>query len=89
MLCWLAHRRMPQVPQLWEDLIAPFIHEHPGLGLPHGEAGYELYRWATAVVASYSFMLGDDKYQAMVPVWDALNHITGKVNVRLHHCTKR
>lgn len=27
--------------------------------------------------------------QAMVPVWDLLNHITGDVNVRLHHCSKR
>ena len=22
----------------------------------------------------------------MVPMWDALNHITGCANVRLHHC---
>ncbi|PNH08982.1 N-lysine methyltransferase setd6 [Tetrabaena socialis] len=27
--------------------------------------------------------------EAMVPVWDLLNHITGEVNVRLHHCPKR
>jgi SET domain-containing protein 6 len=36
-------------------------------------------------VASYSFVLGDDHYQGMVPVWDLLNHITGAVNVKLHH----
>eukprot|EP00955_Chlamydomonas_euryale_P056843 356573-Chlamydomonas_euryale.AAC.1 len=30
-------------------------------------------------------MLGDDRYQSLVPVWDALNHVTGRVNVRLHH----
>ncbi len=87
-----------------------------------GDKGYELYRWATAAVSSYSFILGDDKYQvsactqcvsslschaeagargygagcvprwlaqAMVPYWDALNHTTGAVNVRLnHHTTK-
>lgn len=23
--------------------------------------------------------------QGMVPLWDALNHVTGKANVRLHH----
>ena len=45
----------------------------------------QLYQWSTAVVASYSFVLGDDHFQAMVPVWDLLNHITGKVNVKLHH----
>ncbi|KAG2442960.1 hypothetical protein HXX76_003034 [Chlamydomonas incerta] len=78
-----------QVPLLWSEVAAPFIAEHPELGLPGGERGYELYRWATSAVASYSFILGDDKYQAMVPVWDLLNHITGEVNVRLHHCRKR
>lgn len=25
----------------------------------------------------------------MVPMWDALNHITGHANVRLHHCSKK
>jgi hypothetical protein len=24
----------------------------------------------------------------MVPMWDALNHITGCANVRLHHCER-
>ncbi|GFR41412.1 hypothetical protein Agub_g2095 [Astrephomene gubernaculifera] len=78
-----------QVPLLWSEVVAPFIAEHPELELPGGQQGYELYRWATCAVASYSFILGDDKYQAMVPVWDLLNHITGAVNVRLHHCARR
>jgi hypothetical protein len=26
--------------------------------------------------------------QAMVPFWDALNHVTGRANVRLHHCAR-
>ncbi|GLI68824.1 hypothetical protein VaNZ11_013329, partial [Volvox africanus] len=78
-----------QVPLLWSEVMEPFIHEHPELRLPTGKAGYDLYRWATCAVASYSFILGDDKYQAMVPVWDLLNHITGQVNVRLYHCAKR
>lgn len=43
------------------------------------------YLWATSAVASYSFVLGDEHYQGMVAVWDLLNHITGAVNVRLHH----
>jgi hypothetical protein len=30
-------------------------------------------------------VLGDEQYQGMVAVWDLLNHITGRVNVRLHH----
>ena len=34
-------------------------------------------------------MLGDAHYQALVPVWDALNHITGAKNVRLHHNEKK
>jgi hypothetical protein len=119
---------------------------------------FELYRWATAAVASYSFILGDDHYQvgrrcrcaaclqracvshtsssgsphlikwfltswevhapsplsdayqgqpvpgrpcppvpaalgcalqAMVPFWDALNHITKWANVRLAHHERR
>ena len=24
----------------------------------------------------------------MVPLWDALNHVTGRANVRLHHCER-
>jgi len=28
------------------------------------------YKWATAAVASYSFILGDDQFQSMCPVWD-------------------
>jgi hypothetical protein len=50
---------------------------------------WQLYAWATAAVASYSFKLGDDLFEAMVPVWDALNHVTDKVNVRLHHDAAR
>lgn len=25
----------------------------------------------------------------MVAMWDMLNHVTGQVNVRLHHCPQR
>ena len=23
-----------------------------------------------------------------MPMWDALNHVTGRANVRLHHCER-
>lgn len=45
-----------------------------------------LCKWAIGIVASYSFTLGDDRFQALVPLWDALNHRTGQVNVSLKHC---
>lgn len=48
---------------MWSEVVASFIQEHPDLGLPSDQQGYELYRWATCAVASYSFILGDDKYQ--------------------------
>lgn len=54
-----------------------------------GRKGFDLYRWASGVVASYSFILGDDQYQGMVAVWDFVNHHgSGRCNVRLHHCSK-
>ena len=28
------------------------------------------------------------RFQAMVPVWDAVNHVTGHCNTRLHHCAE-
>ncbi len=28
------------------------------------------------------------RYQAMVPTWDAVNHVTGQCNTRLHHCAE-
>lgn len=28
------------------------------------------------------------RYQALVPIWDAVNHVTGRCNTRLHHCAK-
>lgn len=41
------------------------------------------------MVSSYSFLLGDDHYSGLVPVWDLLNHVTGSSNVRLHHDKRR
>ena len=28
------------------------------------------------------------RYQALVPAWDAVNHVTGRCNTRLRHCAK-
>lgn len=46
----------------------------PGKGAPERAAALArlraAYLWATAAVASYSFVLGDDQFQAMTPVWD-------------------
>ena len=73
----------------YDRCIAPFLRKHPQQGLPPGAPGtYAAYLWATAIVSSYSFEIGDDGYQALVPFWDALNHVTGRANVRLHHCAK-
>lgn len=44
-----------------------------------------LFYWALCIVASYSFELGDEQFHGLVPYFDMLNHITGKVNVRLNH----
>ncbi|KAJ9508970.1 hypothetical protein QJQ45_028299 [Haematococcus lacustris] len=77
---WVQSAGAEQVEVLWREVALPFIRAHPKLRLPRGAAGRRAYRWATAAVASYSFILGDDRYQAMVPFWDALNHVTGAVN---------
>lgn len=54
-----------------------------------GERARQLYEWAVGIVSSYSFTLGEDKFHAMVPMWDMLNHVTGQSNVRLHHCAEQ
>lgn len=38
------------------------------------------------IVASYFFTVGDDEFQVLIPLWNALNHGTGQVNVSLKHC---
>lgn len=57
-----------------------------GLGEIPVTALDQLCKRAIGIVASYSFTLGDDKFQALVPLWDALNHKTGQANVSLKHC---
>ncbi|BDA47006.1 probable N-lysine methyltransferase setd6 at N-terminal half [Coccomyxa sp. Obi] len=79
-----------QIERKFREVVQPFLQRNAHLKLPHNAPStYSLYLWATAVVSAYSFTIGDDRYQAMVPMWDALNHITGHANVRLHHCSKK
>ena len=70
----------------WSHVTEPFFKEHPELGVPTGPEGWGLHRYATAVVASYSFSLYDAERQALVPFWDMLNHAPpGKKTVRLNN----
>eukprot|EP00955_Chlamydomonas_euryale_P056844 356573-Chlamydomonas_euryale.AAC.2 len=46
-------RRAPaQVDELWEAVAEPFIAENPGLGLPRGKPGRQLYGCVQARPAS-------------------------------------
>jgi hypothetical protein len=58
--------------------------------IPQGATGRRLHAHATSLVAAYSFTLGDAKYQAMVPFFDALNHTHPELaSVRLSHSAER
>ncbi|MEW5309690.1 MAG: hypothetical protein WDW38_001556 [Sanguina aurantia] len=82
----LTHMPMMwKVLEAWQQIALPFIKRNPALKLPVGAEGYSLFQWCTAIVASYSFTIGDDLFQAMIPYFDALNHVTGMCNVRKHH----
>ncbi|KIY98017.1 hypothetical protein MNEG_9948 [Monoraphidium neglectum] len=94
-----------RVEELFGALVVPLVEGDKGLakallgpkGLPSkGKAAEEAkqrllqqYKWATSAVASYSFILGDEQFQSMCPVWDLLNHVTGRANVRLRHDAAR
>eukprot|EP01066_Platyproteum_vivax_P004832 Platyproteum_vivax@DN16203_c0_g1_i1.p1 len=77
--------------------VTPFLKKHSArlkvLGMTVNEDSLQgelkgLYRWATAVVSSYAFTIGDSKYLALVPFWDILNHRTSFCNIHLHHNEK-
>ena len=85
-----------RVRRAFEEVVVPFAQARGReLGLPALDEGggpaevrrrlYEAFSWAAGVVASYAFTLGDGKHEALVPVFDLLNHVTGAVNVRLNH----
>ena len=66
----------------WQTVVAPLAAREPRLRL----AGERAHAHATALVAAYSFTLGQARIQAMVPFWDALNHVhPERASVRLHH----
>lgn len=46
---------------------------------------YEVFKWCIGIISSYSFTIGNDKYQCLVPIWDFLNHSTTEYNIRLNH----
>lgn len=53
-----------QVAQRFAETVGPFLGSCPATAglLPPGDAGTQaLYLWATAVIASYSFTIGDDR----------------------------
>ncbi|KAL3144369.1 hypothetical protein ABBQ32_004124 [Trebouxia sp. C0010 RCD-2024] len=79
-----------QVEELFDTVVKPFCSKGhvPEWQDKTKQQQWWLYLWATAVVSAYSFTLGEDKFQAMVPLWDMLNHVTGQCNVRLHHSSK-
>lgn len=74
----------------FDTFCVPFAAKHgASFGFPaERDELYDLFSWATGVVASYSFSLGD-KHESMVPVWDMLNHVSGAANVRLNHDAAR
>lgn len=84
-MCW----GLFQVDFWFSKIVKPFTKQHPHLMFPTGRDMKSIYMWASAVVSGYSFTLGEDCFLGMVPMWDMLNHVTGKVNVRLHHCEDR
>ncbi|KAK9840616.1 hypothetical protein WJX81_004608 [Elliptochloris bilobata] len=75
-----------EVEVLWRDIARPFLEHHRTVA-PAGREHAE-FLWAAGVVGAYSFTLGRKRFQAMVPLWDALNSVTGRANVRLHHCAR-
>ncbi|CEF98036.1 SET domain [Ostreococcus tauri] len=75
----------------WEHVVRLFFERNPELarGMDEDELR-ELHFAATAMVAGYSFTLGDDEIQGMVPFWDMLNHAPPcAASVRLNHDPKR
>ena len=76
--------------ELWVDLGRGFFRAHPGFHIPTGGAGAAAHARATALVAGWSFSLGDGKFQAMVPFWDMLNHASPRhASVATGHSEER
>jgi len=70
----------------WQHVAIPFLEMNRDLGFGTKRSGREAYIYATALVAGYSFGLGEGRVQAMVPFWDMLNHAhPGEEGVRLDY----
>ena len=75
----------------WENVARLFFEQNPRLAGGHSmEDLRELHFAATAMVAGYSFTLGDEEIQGMVPFWDMFNHAPPcDAHVRLNHDEKK
>jgi len=74
----------------WKCVVKPFFKANTALARGRGMKELrELHYAATAAVAGYSFTLGDDEIQGMVPFFDSLNHAPPcEASVRLFHDEK-
>ena len=75
----------------WDNVARLFFEQNPKLAGGHSmEDLRELHFAATAMVAGYSFTLGDEEIQGMVPFWDMFNHAPPcDAHVRLNHDEKK
>ena len=55
-----------QVDTSWRDAAQPFVSQHSQHFGSAQSDWRRCFEWATAVVAAYSFELGDDKFQVRV-----------------------
>ena len=63
------HETVLQVDEAWRRLVQPFVAANPRRFQQRRRAdpnAYELFTWAVAVVAAYSFELGDEKFQVAI-----------------------
>lgn len=70
---------------IFREVVEPWFSEAPGVQAPAGgeDALWNLYGWATAVVAAYSFELGDQRLQVCLQ-----NHqpeLPGPLKARCSH----
>eukprot|EP00468_Gymnochlora_sp_CCMP2014_P002079 CAMPEP_0167742408 /NCGR_PEP_ID=MMETSP0110_2-20121227/1411_1 /TAXON_ID=629695 /ORGANISM="Gymnochlora sp., Strain CCMP2014" /LENGTH=590 /DNA_ID=CAMNT_0007626599 /DNA_START=125 /DNA_END=1897 /DNA_ORIENTATION=+ len=86
------HNDLDPLPtQMWDWfrlIIRPFIQAHPEFfpGMSEDDEGLsQLYRWALAAECSNSFMLGDESFPALVPIWNIANHSPLCANLRLNY----
>ncbi|CAG9465287.1 unnamed protein product [Pedinophyceae sp. YPF-701] len=76
--------------RMYDELVRPFLDAvGDRCGLPRSPDSRDAFFKALSIVSGYGFVLGADRFQALVPYWDALNHVTGRVNVRLHHSASK